>query len=227
MNDATKDTSRFDDAAQQVARAARRMHEVGLSPGTSGNVSARRDGHVWITPSGVPYAELFPERIVSMTLDGAVVETGGTPSSEWRLHLGIYRARPGVGGIVHTHSPYATALACLREEIPAFHYMVAVAGGAPIRCAPYATYGTPALAHHAVAALEDRRACLLANHGVVALGATPAQALHLAQEVEALARQYVLARQVGDPIILDDDEMQRVLERFADYGQQKRERGKG
>ncbi|NBC17011.1 MAG: class II aldolase [Bacteroidetes bacterium] len=203
----------------QVARTARRMHEQGLSSGTSGNVSARREDRVWITPSGVPYARLAADRIVPLALDGSVLgDASDAPSSEWRLHCGIYRARPDAGAVVHTHSPHATALACLREDLPAFHYMVAVAGGASIRCAPYATYGTPELAAHAVAALDGRTACLLANHGVVTLGATPDAALALAREVETLARQYLLARQVGAPVILDDDEMNRVLERFASYG---------
>jgi L-fuculose-phosphate aldolase len=195
------------------------MHEQGLSPGTSGNVSARHADRAWITPSGVPYDGLTAERIVALTLDGDVLgEATDAPSSEWRLHLGIYRARPDAGAVVHTHSPYATALACLREDIPAFHYMVAIAGGSTIRCAPYATYGTPDLAAHAVEALDGRSACLLANHGVVALGTTPAEALKMAHEVEILARQYLLARQVAPPVILDDDEMARVLERFASYG---------
>ena len=144
------------------------------------------------------------------------------PSSEWRMHLDIYRVRPEVGAVVHVHSPYATTLACLpaiqAAGIPAFHYMIAVAGGHDIRCARYATFGTQALSEAALVALSDRRACLLANHGQMALGADLPQALSLALEVESLSRQYLQALQVGQPVVLPDDEMARVLEAFARYG---------
>ena len=142
------------------------------------------------------------------------------PSSEWRFHRDIYLARPDAGAIVHTHSRYATALACTEQGIPAFHYMVAVAGGADIRCAPYATFGSQLLSDHAVKALEERRACLLANHGVIALGADAETALSLASEVENLAAQYCAALSVGVPSLLDQSEMDRVLEKFRTYGDQ-------
>ncbi|CAN0130019.1 unnamed protein product, partial [Phaeothamnion confervicola] len=136
------------------------------------------------------------------------------------FHVAIYTARTDVNAIVHTHSLHATALACAHREIPAFHYMVAVAGGDSIRCAPYATFGTDELAHHALAALEGRHACLLANHGQIALGETPSRALAMAHEVETLAGQYAATLLVGEPYILDTDEMARVLEKFKTYGQQ-------
>lgn len=187
-----------------------------INQGTSGNASARWGEAMVITPSAVPYGQLGPEDLVVVGWDGS---TSGSrpPSSEWRFHAGIYRARPEVGAVVHLHSPAATALACLRRGVPPFHYMVAVAGGHDIRCAPYATFGTAELARHAVAALDGRRACLLANHGQVAVGATPADALALAVEVEALCDQYLRACAAGDPVLLSDDELDEVLDRFARY----------
>ena len=206
---------------KEIIAAANAMSQSGLSPGKSGNVSARNSaGHVLITPTGVPYADLKPGDIVTLDNRGKVLAGSLLPSSEWHFHVTIYTARTDVSAIVHTHSLHATALACAHREIPAFHYMVAVAGGDSIRCAPYATFGTDELAHHALAALEGRHACLLANHGQIALGATPARALALAHEVETLASQYVAALQIGQPTILDTDEMARVLEKFKTYGQQ-------
>jgi L-fuculose-phosphate aldolase len=199
-----------------IIRTARAMNDRGLNQGTSGNVSGRLDGGMLITPSAVPYDRLDPEMLVVMSLDGAAA-SGGKPSTEWRLHAGVYRARPDVRAIVHAHAPYCTTLACLHRPIPAFHYMVAVAGGTDIRCAPYATVGTPALAAHALEALEGRQACLLANHGMLAVGESPDAALAMAVEVEALAGVYWRALQVGDPVILSDAEMADILERFEDY----------
>jgi L-fuculose-phosphate aldolase len=199
-----------------IIRTARAMNDRGLNQGTSGNVSGRLDGGMLITPSAVPYDRLDPEMLVAMSLDGAAA-SGGKPSTEWRLHAGVYRARPDVRAIVHAHAPYCTTLACLHRPIPAFHYMVAVAGGTDIRCAPYATVGTPALAAHALEALEGRQACLLANHGMLAVGESPDAALAMAVEVEALAGVYWRALQVGDPVILSDAEMADILERFEDY----------
>ena len=216
---------------EAVVATAREMNALGINRGKSGNVSARWrdasfDGYL-ITPTGMPYAETTPEDIVPMPLDsdvvsGADAEAFGArrlPSSEWRFHRDIYAARDDASAIVHTHAPFATALACLRRGIPAFHYMVAIAGGKDIRCAPYATFGTQALSDHAVAALEGRKACLLANHGVIAIGASLTNALALAVEVETLAEMYWRALQVGDPVLLDDAEMAVVLEKFRTYGQ--------
>jgi L-fuculose-phosphate aldolase len=175
-----------------------------------------------ITPTGVAYNDLREGDLVLMQADSGVPERQLIPSSEWPFHLAIYAAREDARAIVHTHSPYATSLACLGRSIPAFHYMVAVAGGDRIDCAPYATFGTDELARRAVAALgSERRACLLSNHGQIAIGATVEDALSLAEEVETLAAQYWRALQIGQPHILPADEMARVLEKFRTYGQQR------
>ena len=197
------------------------MNAAGINVNTSGNVSARctrgaRKGFL-ITPSALTYDELAAEDLVFV--DDAQATTGThQPSSEWRFHFSIYAARTDAGAIVHTHSPHATALACQHLDIPPFHYMVAIAGGSDIRCAPYATFGTQQLADHALAALENRRACLLAHHGVITCGADLQSALALAVEVENLARTYIAVRALGPPKLLTADEMERVLERFRTYG---------
>jgi L-fuculose-phosphate aldolase len=202
-----------------ILAACRAMNASGLNQGTSGNVSVRRGDGMLITPSGVPYDATTPEMMVPVDAGGA--PSGPlVPSSEWRMHLDIYRARPEAGAVVHVHSPYATALSCHRRGIPAFHYMIAAGGGADLRCADYATFGTQALSDAMLAALEGRRACLLANHGQIAFGPTLEKALWLAGEVETLARQYLLARTLGEPVRLDEAEIARVLDLFAGYGQQ-------
>lgn len=206
---------------KQIIAVANVMSASGLSPGKSGNVSARHGGRILITPTGVAYADLKPKHLVALDNHGKVVAGALAPSSEWHFHLAIYNQWPDVGAVVHSHSLYATALACAHREIPAFHYMVAVAGGDNIRCAPYATFGTAALAKHALAALRGRRACLLANHGQIALGDTPQKALAMAIEVETLAAQYSAALQAGAPVLLPAVEMARVLEKFKTYGQQR------
>lgn len=203
-----------------LIETARAMNAIGINHGRSGNVSVRFGDGLLITPSGVEYAALKPADIVELALDGTVRDSRLLPSTEWPFHTAIMAARPDAGAIVHTHSPMATALSCLRRDIPAFHYMVAAAGGDSIRCADYATFGTQALSDNALAALDGRRACLLANHGVIAMGATLPAALALAQEVEMLAGQYQRALQVGEPVILPAEEMARVLEKFESYGKQ-------
>lgn len=205
--------------AGEIIATARAMNAKGLNQGTSGNVSARTDDGFLVTPSGRDYESLTEDQIVPMDLEGGY-RGPLLPSSEWRLHLDIYRARAEAGAVVHVHAPHATALSCLREEVPAFHYMIAVAGGATLRCTDYATFGTAALSDAMLVALEGRTACLLANHGMVAVGETLTQALWRAEEVEALCRQWCLARQAGQPVILDDAEMDRVIARFATYGKQ-------
>ncbi|MCZ7598934.1 MAG: class II aldolase/adducin family protein [Gammaproteobacteria bacterium] len=167
------------------------------------------------------YEALRPERVVHVGLDGEVLAPASgadAPSSEWRMHTDIYRYCPDAGAVVHAHPPNATALACTGRGIPAFHYMVAVAGGSDIRCAPYATFGTADLSRNMMTAMEDRRACLLANHGMICYGTDLAAALAPAVEVEALARQYVIALGPGDVGILDETQMAEVLERFKTYG---------
>lgn len=222
MSDLRDDSRELRDAVIATARA---MNASGINVNKSGNVSVRcrrgaRTGFL-LTPTGVPYADLEAEDIAFIDTAGSA--TGrASPSSEWRFHATIYAARAEFDAIVHTHSPNATALACHGMSIPAFHYMVAVAGGADIRCAPYATFGTQALAENALAALENRKACLLAHHGVIACGTSLDAALALAIEVENLARTYVVVRSLGEPRLLDGSEMERVIERFRTYGQPKR-----
>jgi L-fuculose-phosphate aldolase len=203
-----------------VVAAARAMADEGLSPGTSGNISLRIAGGLLITPTGMPAATLAPEDVVALDETGRAAPGQRAPSSEWPFHVDILAARPSIGAVVHCHSRFATTLACLRKPIPAFHYMVAVAGGADIRCADYATFGTAELSRAALAALEGRKACLLANHGQIALGATLPAALKLAREVEVLAAQYAGVLALGEPVLLPPDEMERVIAKFAGYGVQ-------
>jgi L-fuculose-phosphate aldolase len=201
---------------QAVIDTALAMNASGINQGTSGNVSVRLavpDAFL-ITPTATPYSQLTPTAIVEMH---GVTPQGGRPSSEWRFHYDIYQARPDVAAIVHTHSRQATALACLRQSIPAFHYMVACAGGRDIRCCDYHTFGTQALSDAVLRALHERRACLMANHGVVATGASLAAALALAIEVENLAAMYLAACAIGTPVLLGDDEMDCVLDKFRHY----------
>jgi L-fuculose-phosphate aldolase len=203
-----------------VVSACRELTRRGLTHGTSGNVSVRYDARrFFVSPSGVDYEILQADDIPLMDL-GARWFGRCRPSSEWRFHRDILAARADVGAIVHTHSPRATALGCTARGIPAFHYMVAVAGGRDIRCAPYFTFGTQELSDAALTALNDRKACLLANHGVIATGADLAGAVALAGEVENLALQYSLALTLGEVRLLDDAEMSRVIEKFRTYGQQ-------
>ncbi len=202
-----------------LAGLARESVHCGLNQGTSGNVSVRSREGFLITPSGQAMAALTADDMVEMTLSGEV-SGEGRPSSEWRFHRDIYAAFPESEAVVHAHSPFAVALACLRRDIPPFHYMVAMAGGVDIRCAAYATFGTQALSDAVLRALQDRRACLMANHGLVAWGRSLPAALALANEVEALCGQYLRACQVGEPVLLSTAEMQEVLEKFKDYGSQ-------
>jgi len=202
-----------------LAGCMQRIASAGLSAGTSGNASLRTPEGMRITPSGVAPAMLDAHSDVAMRLDGTVLAGRLEPSSEWRMHAAIYAAHPDAAAIVHCHSRHATALACCGRGIPAFHYMVAVAGGEDIRCAPYALFGSEELAQHAVSALEGRRACLLGNHGQIATGHSLESALSLAIEVEELAAQYLLALSAGGPQHLDDEQMREVMERFAGYGQ--------
>ena len=200
--------------------ACRELARLGLTHGTSGNISLRRDARqFFVSPTGMRYDVLEADDIPLVDLDGRWFGRR-VPSSEWRFHRDIFKCRDDVGAIVHTHSTNATALACTGRGIPAFHYMVAVAGGADIRCAPYYTFGTQALSDAAVAALQGRKACLLANHGVIAVGADLPAALALAGEVENLAAQYCAALALGNVRILDETDMRPVLDKFRTYGDQ-------
>ncbi len=206
---------------KQIIATALRMNALGINRGKSGNVSARWKNGFLVTPSGLPYEETKPADIVF--IDAKARPKGRrAPSSEWRFHFDIYDRKNDVGAVVHTHSSFATTLACLGMAVPAFHYMVAVSGGNSIRCAPYATFGTQMLSDHAIAALEGRKACLLANHGMIATGQSLKGALALAVEVEGLCEQYWRALQIGKPALLSDGEMAVVLGKFRTYSAQSR-----
>jgi L-fuculose-phosphate aldolase len=203
---------------REIVATGRALDEAGLVPGKSGNVSCRVSGGVLITPSGVPYAELDPGDLVLVDARGAVLAGNRRPSSEWPMHAAVYASRPDVAAIVHTHSPRATALACAGHGIPAFHYMIALAGG-DVRCTPYATFGTDELADNAVRGLEGRRAVLLGNHGVLAVGGSLRAACAIAFQVENLALQFLELKAAGlEPACLDEAELARVIAKFADYG---------
>ncbi|HEX4419747.1 MAG TPA: class II aldolase/adducin family protein [Kofleriaceae bacterium] len=206
---------------EELIATARRMSELGLTPGMSGNVSVRTPSGLLVTPSGMPYAELAPDDAVELKLDGAMRPGQRAPTSEWQLHRDILGARPDVEAIVHTHSLFCTTISTLRREIPAIHYMVVLAGADAIPCAEYATFGSAKLALNAVTALRGGNACLLANHGMIALGSSLAQALRLAAEVETLAAQYWHAAQIGTPHVLDRAELDAVRAQFRGYGQAK------
>jgi L-fuculose-phosphate aldolase len=202
----------------RLVAVARRLVAIGVSPATSGNVSARVEGGMIVTPSAVAYDSLHPDDLVFLGPDG---ERGGgqrEPSTEWRMHRDIYARFEAASAVVHVHSPFATTLACLRRPIPAFHYEVALAGGMDIPCAGYATFGTQDLADLALAALKDRRACLLANHGAIAWGESLESAATLAERVEFLARVYWQALQVGEPELLNAAEMDHAGAKFERYG---------
>lgn len=205
------------DVRQAIIDACIEMNALGINQGTSGNISCRHGEGMLISPTSTPYDTLVPEDIVFMGWDGEV-DGRLPPSSEWRFHLDIMKARPEVNAVVHAHPTYCTTIAIMGMKIPAIHYMVAVAGGSDIRCAPYATFGTAELSAHAVEALRGRKACLLAQHGMIAVGSSLAQAMWLAVEVETLARQYHGALQIGEPPVLSDEEIESVLKRMASYG---------
>lgn len=202
----------------ELIACCHKMADRGLTFGTSGNASVRLDSHrCLITPSAVPYETLQPDDIVALEMNGKH-HGRHAPSSEWRFHLDILKDRTDIHAVVHTHSKMATALACQNKSIPAFHYMVAVAGGAYIRCARYATFGTQYLSDNILMALDGRLACLMANHGQIALGSTLESALKMAGEVETLADMYWHAQQGGDVVLLSDAEMANVIEKFKTYG---------
>lgn len=207
-----------------IVDAVRLLAAKGLNQGASGNVSVRDGDGFVVTPSGVAADALGADQLVRMDMAG---QWSGAwkPSSEWRFHRDIYAARPDAGAIVHCHSPAATALAVLGKPIPAFHYMIAIAGGSDVRCAPYATFGTQELSDAAVAALDGRRACLLGHHGMIALGPTLAQALDVAVEVEFLSDLYLRLLPLGEPPVLPEAEMTVVLEEFKGYGANAQKRG--
>ena len=203
---------------EEMVAICRKMNSSGINQGTAGNLSMRVGKGFLITPSGLPYDTMTPEDIVEMDFDGTYL--GRRPSSEWRFHRDILKARDDIDVVLHCHSVYATTLACHHKTIPSFHYMTGVAGGTTIRCAEYATFGTQALSDNALVALKDRLACLLGQHGQISLGKNLEAALWLAIEVETLSRMYVQALTLGEPPVLSDEEMARVIEqmRRMSYG---------
>lgn len=204
---------------RELVEAGRKMLATGLTNGTSGNLSARADRGFLITPSGVPYDELEAGDLVLLDWEGEVRAGRLVPSSEWRIHRDIYLNRSEVAAVVHAHPPMAMTVACLRETIPAIHYMIALVGGDSIRCAPYATFGTAELSRAALQALAGRKACLLANHGMVAVGRDVNDALRIADEVEVLAGLFCRLRPMGGGQVLSAEEIAEVAARFARYGQ--------
>ena len=193
------------------------MAGLGINQGAAGNISLRAGGKMLITPSAIPYDDITPEMIAAMPIDDnyGAWEGPKRPSSEWRFHLDIFRARPEIGAIVHTHAPHATAIAMARREIPPCHYMITRFGGGTVRCAPYALFGTAELSALALEALRDRTDCLLANHGMIATGPTLDAALAAAVELEALAKQFILSVAIGGPVLLTGEEIAAAIEQFA------------
>ena len=207
----TEQTSR-----QQLLDTSRRLVELGLNRGTAGNASVRYGDGFLITPSALPVSEMTPDSMVRMNLDGSVKQ-GGKPSSEWRFHRDILAARPELGAVIHTHSINATTIACLRRDVPPVHYMIAMAGGDNIRCTPYTVFGEQALSDHALEALRDRKACLLGNHGMIALGTDLTDALAVTVEVEFVCEIYWRTLQAGEPQILTAQQMHEVKQKFVEY----------
>ncbi len=207
------------DPASAVLATARAMNACGINRGSVGNVSARVEGGFVVTPTGMAYDTCTAEDMVLVAMDGTP-RGRRKPSSEWRFHRDIYAARPEAGAIIHTHSPFATSLACMGCDIPPFHYMIARFGGRDVRCADYATFGTQELSDAVVRAMAGRSACLMAHHGMVVFGPDCERALALAVELETLCEQYWRVLQIGAPRLLSEEEMTRVLAKFAGYGQQ-------
>ncbi len=201
---------------EQLLGTMQKLLQCGLNRGTSGNASLRVKNGLLLTPTGMDVEDMIASDMVFMSEDGEY-EGDRKPTSEWMFHLDILKQRPEIGAVIHSHSMFATTLACLRKDVPPFHYMIAVSGGDSIRCAPYALFGSEALSKSALQALEDRRACLLANHGMIALGENIKQAFDVAVEVEALCEQYLRALQVGEPAILSEQEMREVFAQFKGY----------
>ncbi len=203
---------------EQAVAALRRLDTLGMNRGSTGNLSLRSGDGMLITPTGMGADALRPQDLVWLGHDGTL-RGDWQPSSEWHFHRAVYAARPDLQAIVHAHPVHATALACLRRDLPAFHYMVAVAGGDSVPCVPYHLFGTEALSAAVAQAMQSRDACLLANHGLVAAGPTLARAMKVAQEIESLCETYLKALAVGEPVLLSAEQMAEVIERFRSYGQ--------
>jgi L-fuculose-phosphate aldolase len=211
-----RDIPNYQDRVDLI-ETCKKMNAVGLNQGTSGNASIRVEGGLLITPSGLDYDKLSPSDMVKIDYEGKVLRGGKAPSSEWHFHCRVMAAKPKAGALLHTHSINATTLACLGRGIPPFHYMIAVAGGRDIKCAPYATFGTEKLADAVLEALDGRLACLMANHGMIVLGRNIEDAFKRAVEIETLAEQYLKALAIGTPQLLTIGEMEVVLDKFKTY----------
>lgn len=207
------------EARQQMVDAMRALDARGLNRGTAGNLSVRFGAGMFVTPSGVTPDRLTPEAMVFVDADGSVAPGAARPSSEWRMHMGLYQRRADAQAIVHCHARHSTILACAHREIPPLHYMVAVGGGASVPVAPYATFGSDELAGNVAATLDGRRACLMANHGLIALGPSLPVAMAIAEEIEEQAAVYCGTLAIGGPKLLDCAEMDRILDAFERYGQ--------
>ena len=205
---------------EQVIEYSLKLLSEGLTNGTAGNVSIfnREEGLVAISPTGVNYSELTPEMISIVDLDGKLIE-GLKPSSELEMHMILYRNRGDVNAVIHTHPVYTTVLACLRQDLPAIDYMIAVTGATKVKCAEYASYGTKELAENAYKAMGSSLAVILANHGLTTAGKDIANALNITVQVEYISNLYIKAKNIGEPIVLPDNEMNSMLERFKTYGQ--------
>ena len=208
------------DVRQQLLDTSRRMVEQGLNRGTAGNASVRCGSNILITPSALPVAEMSAQDMVLLDAEGKVLQ-GGKPSSEWRFHCDVLKTRPEIGAVLHMHSTFATTIACLRHNVPAVHYHIAIAGGDTIRCTPYSIFGEQNLSDLALEALRERKACLLGNHGMIALGKELNDALSVALEVEYLCEIYWRTLQAGEPHILTAQQMHEVQHKFVDYKKSK------
>lgn len=204
----------------EIVEYGKKIINCGLTKGTGGNLSIfdRENGLIAISPSGIDYFDITVEDIVIMDLKGRVIEGNKKPSSEFELHKIFYERRTDIDAIIHTHTMYATTISCLNWDLPAVHYMIALAGR-NVRCAEYATFGTRELAENAYIAMEDRRAVLLANHGLLAGAQTLANAFNITEEIEYCAELYYRTKAIGNPVILSDDEMTLMAEKFKSYGQ--------
>ncbi len=213
---------RYEKERKELIAYGKKLVEAGLTKGTGGNLSIfiPDTKEMLITPSGIDYFEITPSDIVVMDIEGRIISGERVPSSEWAMHLIFYQQRKDLQAIIHAHTTYCTTIACLREDLPAVHYMIAVAGK-NVRCAEYATFGTKELAQNAYDAMQDRKAVLLANHGILTGGVSLADAFNVLEEVEYTAQLYYLTRSMGNPIILDDGEMELMKEKFQNYGQKK------
>nr|WP_295970368.1 L-fuculose-phosphate aldolase [uncultured Bacillus sp.] len=220
----TKERLLMEKERELIVEYGKKLITSGLTTGTGGNLSIynKEKGYIAISPSGIDYFEMQPEDVIILDLEGNTIDGYLKPSSEYEMHAIVYRNRDDVAAMVHTHALYATTISCLRWDLPAVDYLVAHAGGKNIKCAEYATYGTKELAENALKAMDGRKAVLLANHGINVVGTTLTEAFAVAEQLEFCARLYWQAKSIGNPVILDDEEMEKMVNRFKGYGQSKK-----